>query len=192
MLWRWLRFVYFNWELLLPLWPKLNLERHQGVRNGKKKQSKYWTMRCPRKVTSSWQLTTHRKQQKKEKKIACNSPSIFLFLGPGNAVKSETESVRDNNFIHSRPSSPHRKRARVEQALIPSPGNCLCCGMRGALFGDDHTLPSRNGISGLGNISFYEVSREKHSSHMWYTLYLNSGPEGHWLISLHTQLCLAF
>lgn len=143
MLWRWLRLVYFNSELLLSLWPKLNLETHQGMRNGKKKkkkQSTYWTMRCPGKVTSSWQFTTQKKE-KNENKIACNSPSIFLFLDQA-MLWSVTELVWDNNLIHSGSSSPHGKRARVQQVLMPSPGNCLCSGIRGALFGDDHTLPS--------------------------------------------------
>lgn len=37
--------------------------------------------------------------------------------------------------------------------------------------------PPHNGTPGLGNISFYEASREEHSSLMGYIRYLNSGPE---------------
>lgn len=142
-------------------------------------------------------------------KYSCSLQLFCLpLLGPGDAVKCETESVWDNSLIHPRPPSPCWKRVRTEQVLIPPPGNHLCCGTRGAWFRGDHALPSMqsDGIPGLGNVSIYEVSREEQSSHMWYILYFNSGSEGHclsnstsWssslgyqLISLHTQLRLTF
>lgn len=133
----------------------------------KKKQSNYWTMRCPER----WHppgSSLCREKKKNENKIACNSPSIFLFL------EQVMLWMWGNNLSHPRSSSPCPKRARVEQVFIPSPGNCLCWTWEVPCLEMTPLCPPHNGIPGLGKIPSQEFSWEEHSSPMWNMYHVKS------------------